>query len=202
MKKIIFLITILTSLLFLACSPKRKVATTEYIISQSDSQNLPTKEELLAQTNSTSPSDSQNTENNQNTNEGNSIDKPENEKQVSEKSTKVDVDLTKMSATMIYAEVFNMLIDPESYINKTIKMKGDFQVFTNETNTERYYAVVIQDATACCQQGIEFIWEGEHNYPEDYPPIGQEITVTGSYKVAYMDDGLEYHFLLTSKVEY
>ena len=105
------------------------------------------------------------------------------------------LDLTKMSATMIYAEVFNMLIAPEAYLGKDIKISGYFQVYTNPAETERYYAIIIPDATACCQQGLEFVWEGEHSYPEDYPEIGAKITVIGKYEIEQMDDGIEYCFL-------
>ena len=37
---------------------------------------------------------------------------------------KVDVDLTALSSTMVYSEVFNMLNTPENYVGKTIKMTG------------------------------------------------------------------------------
>lgn len=170
--------------LMISCSQK-KDSNSEYIIQGIEETNLPTQEELLEQVNT----------------KENSNSKKNQEIQKSSKD-KPDIDLTKMSATMIYAEVFNMLIAPEDYESKIIKMKGNFQVFTNPENTERYYAVIIQDATACCQQGIEFIWDGDHNYPQDYPKIGQEITVTGSYKVAFTQDDLEYHFLLADKVEF
>ena len=109
--------------------------------------------------------------------------------------SKVDIDMTKMSATMIYAEVFNMLIMPEEYTNKLIKVSGNFQVFEDEQNGGRYFAIIIPDATKCCQQGIEFVWQGEHFYPSDYPQIGQEITITGTYNCIENADGLTYTYL-------
>ena len=178
MKKLcacIFIVSILSSI-FISCSQKKSSKNQEYLITGAEELNLPSKEELLLQAET---SEKQNP---------------------SKKSDKIDVDLTKMSATMIYANVFDMLIDPDSYIDKRIKMKGNFQVFTNEEQTEQYYAVIIQDATACCQQGIEFIWDGNHTYPNDYPQIGQEVTVTGFYKVAYTPDDLMYNFLLADTV--
>ena len=189
MKKIVFSVSIsvlIFSFLIISCSQKKN-ANSEYIIQGIEEITLPTQEELLEQVKS----------------KENSKDSSDAASGTEKKAKdKPDIDLTKMSATMIYAEVFNMLIAPEDYENKIIKMKGNFQVFTNEENTERYYAVIIQDATACCQQGIEFIWDGDHIYPQDYPEIGQEITVTGSYKVAYTPDDLEYHFLLADRVEF
>ena len=36
---------------------------------------------------------------------------------------------------------------------------------------------IIQDATACCAQGMEFVLTDEYSYPDDYPDEGSEITV-------------------------
>ena len=116
-------------------------------------------------------------------------------------SSKIDLDLTKMSATMIYSTIFDMLIMPEDYVDKTIKVKGWFQTYTDHQNAELYYAVVVPDATACCQQGLEFVWFGEHEYPEDFPELGQDITVTGVYKLIE-NDGITYNYLEASKVEF
>ena len=91
----------------------------------------------------------------------------------------VDVDLTAMSGTMVYSEVQNMQLKPEEYMGKIVKMKGPFNVTEIEDN--RYFACVIKDATACCATGIEFEWAGDHSYPEDYPEIDTEITVTGEF---------------------
>ena len=41
----------------------------------------------------------------------------------------VDVDLTKLSSTMVYAVVNDMLIKPDSYIGKTVRMSGSMSVY-------------------------------------------------------------------------
>lgn len=120
-----------------------------------------------------------------------------------DKSTgKIDVDLTKMSSTMIYSYIFDMLMDAESYKEKTIKVKGFFQVFVNDNSDDMYYAIIIPDAAACCQQGIEFIWAGEHEYPDDYPQLGQEITVTGKYKIFITKEGIQYSYLQVNQMDF
>lgn len=116
-------------------------------------------------------------------------------------SSKPDFDLTKMSATMIYSTIFDMLIMPEDYVEKVIKVKGWFETYTNPETGELFYAVVVPDATACCQQGLEFIWPGDHHYPADFPEPGQDITVTGLYKLVDMD-GFAYNYLEASEVEF
>ena len=116
-------------------------------------------------------------------------------------SGKIDLDLTKMSAIMIYSTMFDMLVMPEDYIEKNIKVKGWFETYTDPYSGELYYAVVVPDATACCQQGLEFVWPGDHKYPEDFPEAGADITVTGLYKLIE-NDGISYNYLEASKIEF
>ena len=97
------------------------------------------------------------------------------------KTEGVDVDLTKMSSTMVYSEVLNMQQHPDDYMGKIVRMKGPFNV--TELDDNRCFACVIKDAAACCSTGIEFVWAGEHSYPEDYPEVNTEITVTGTFNV-------------------
>ena len=115
--------------------------------------------------------------------------------------SKVDLDLTKMSATMIYSTIFDMLIMPEEYVDKNIKLSGWFETYTDPQTGEMYYAVVVPDATACCQQGLEFVWKGNHAYPDDFPKPGQNITVTGIYKMIE-NDGVTYTYLEANSVEF
>lgn len=116
-------------------------------------------------------------------------------------TSKINLDLTKMSATMIYSTIFDMLIMPEDYIEKTIKLSGWFETYTDPQSGEMYYAVVVPDATACCQQGLEFVWPGDHKYPEDFPEIKQDITVTGIYKLIE-NDGITYNYLEVVNLEF
>lgn len=111
----------------------------------------------------------------------------------------VDVDLTVLTPGMVYAEVYNIVTEPGSYIGKTMKMKGTFGVYYDEATGQYYFACLIQDATACCQNGIEFVLDGEHVYPDDYPELGSVITVTGVFDT-YEDGGYTYCTLRTAKL--
>lgn len=93
----------------------------------------------------------------------------------------IDYDLSQMSSNTVYAEVLGMVYEPDRYRGKTIKMKGAFAVYHDETTDKYYFACIIQDATACCAQGIEFSLKGDYKYPEDYPEEGAEITVVGVF---------------------
>lgn len=112
----------------------------------------------------------------------------------------VDIDLTVLSSTMVYSEVYSMMSFPDDYIGKTVKMKGQFAIGyvyntdgTPDESTARF-ACVIADATACCAQGLEFALAGRPVYPDDYPELGAEITVVGTFEW-YEEDGCRYYRL-------
>jgi len=107
--------------------------------------------------------------------------KPDASSKSEEPSSGVDVDLTALSSTMVYSEVSHMMTSPEDYIGKTVKMKGLFAYYHDEATDNYYFACIIQDATACCAQGIEFILPDEYTYPEDYPEVNEEICVVGVF---------------------
>ena len=112
---------------------------------------------------------------------------------------KIDVDLTALSSTMVYSEVYNMMTTPDDYIGKVVKMDGAFAVFHDEGSSDYYFACIVKDATACCAQSIEFLLAGEHSYPKDYPYEGDEICVVGVYDT-YKDGDSTYCTLKNAKI--
>ena len=60
-------------------------------------------------------------------------------------------------------------------------MDGLFSRYHDEASDKDYYACIIQDATACCSQGIEFELTEGYSYPEDFPEEGGEICVVGVF---------------------
>ncbi len=109
--------------------------------------------------------------------------------QVDESS--IDVDLSSMSGTVVYSAVFDMLNNPDEYRGKTIRMRGQFMVYNYEDTGNYYFTCLIQDATACCQQGLEFTYKPDYTYPTDFPEPGEEITVTGIFDT-YEEKGYTY----------
>lgn len=112
----------------------------------------------------------------------------------------IDIDLTKLNSLMTYSEVFNIVVTPEEYVGKTIKMSGKFSTYMNFDNNEHRYSVIIQDATECCEEGLEFVWKGDHKYPDDYPKLGTEITVTGVFQ-PYEEHGYTWYHLVCDDIE-
>ena len=112
----------------------------------------------------------------------------------------VDIDLTALSGIMVYSEVNSIISFPDNYIGKTVKMQGQFTIYqsTDENGAfipdKQFFACMIADATACCAQGLEFALAGRHVYPDDYPELGAEITVVGTFEW-YEEDGCRYYRL-------
>ena len=112
----------------------------------------------------------------------------------------VDLDLSALSGTVVYSQVYDMMMEPERYMGMQVRMKGSFSYSQDPDTMKEYFAVVIADATACCAQGIEFVWDG-HKYPEDYPSLGTELTVTGAFST-YEENGLTYLQLKDAEVSW
>ena len=112
---------------------------------------------------------------------------------------KIDYDLSEMNSNLVYAEVFNMMIEPEIYDDKVIKMRGNFVTYENSptANGGKSYAVIISDALACCKQGIEFQYDFADNPPKD----GDIITVTGVYVTAILPNDVSYNYVKAESVE-
>ena len=117
----------------------------------------------------------------------------------------VDVDLTVLSSTMVYSEVYNMLYyDQESYYGKTVKANGIFAIYQMVVDGVTQpapvaYACIIADATACCAEGMEFVLEGDYTYPDDYPELGAEITVIGEFQ-PYEENGVTWYHLVNARL--
>lgn len=114
----------------------------------------------------------------------------------------VDHDLSNMNANMIFAEIFNLVLMPDEFIGRTFRMKGNFAVYVNETSGNKYFSIIIPDATQCCQQGIDIICLGDMKYPEDFPKIGSEIMVTGQFNSITTDEGLSFNYLVMSEEDF
>ena len=131
---------------------------------------------------------------------------PEEPEQTQTSADGVDVDLTVLSSTMVYSEVYNMLyFYPEDYYGKNVKMTGQFNVYqwVDESGVVAdmpvAYACIISDATACCAEGMEFVLKDDLAYPDDYPELGAEIIVIGEFQ-SYEENGMTWHHLVNARL--
>ncbi len=92
----------------------------------------------------------------------------------------VDIDLTKMSSTMVYSTVFNMVNNPAKFVGKTMRMRGEYTTYHISINdpTQIIHACIVRDAASCCSQGLEFVLTDKK-----YPTGAGEITVVGTISV-------------------
>ena len=131
---------------------------------------------------------------------------PEEPEQTQTSADGVDVDLTVLSSTMVYSEVYNMLyFYPEDYYGKNVKMTGQFNVYqwVDESGIVAdmpvAYACIISDATACCAEGMEFVLKDDLAYPDDHPELGTEITVIGEFQ-SYEENGVTWYHLVNARM--
>ena len=112
----------------------------------------------------------------------------------------IEVDLAAISGDVVYAQVYDMMTKPEDYIGKVVKMKGNYSFYHDDASNIDYHACIIQDATACCAQGIEFEPVTGFTSETDRPADNEEITVVGVFDT-YMDGEYEYCTLRKAEVE-
>ena len=118
--------------------------------------------------------------NESNTNE----DSTEAESESVKKDGEVDYDLTVMGADMVYATVYQMMIDPKSYIGKSFKIRGNYYSSYSKDKDVYYHFCMIKDAAACCAQGLELLWADEKmNRHENCPEEDALVTVEGVFEI-------------------
>lgn len=113
----------------------------------------------------------------------------------------VDIDLTEMSSDMVYATIYQMLVEPDSYIGKTVRIKGNYYASWYDKTAKYYHYAIIQDAMACCAQGMEFeLGDESLTYPDDYPEENAEITIVGTFETYVEEDENYMYCKLTNAV--
>ncbi len=90
----------------------------------------------------------------------------------------IDIDLTVMSDTIVYSQVYAMMVSPSDYRGSTIKAEGTFRSEYYEATKTTYNFIIINDATGCCPQGIEFAPISEDI---ELPDDGELIELTGVF---------------------
>ena len=94
---------------------------------------------------------------------------------------KIDVDLSRMSGTVVYGMVYQMVTYPERFVGKRVRMKGVFSTYYDNEIKQRFFGCVISDALACCSQGLAFELSKPRKFPDEFPDEGTPITITGDF---------------------
>lgn len=181
MRRIVLVLTLLNLILLSACA-KGKYASNKLADKNNKVANVVNeqikKEESKVNTNNSKVDETKESisETKESSNKGNeTTDKA--------KDTSVDYDLTTMNSDMVYASVYQLMVDPETYVGKTFKMQGTYYSTFYEPTNKYYHYVIIEDAAACCAQGLEFVWgDGSHVYPDEYPANESRVEVSGTFE--------------------
>ena len=95
----------------------------------------------------------------------------------------VDYDLSSMGPDMVYATIYQMMIDPKSYVGKSFKVTGNYYSSYSKENDQYYHFCMVKDAAACCAQGLELLWADDNtNKHENCPDEEALVTVEGVFE--------------------
>jgi len=109
------------------------------------------------------------------------------------------LDLTRLSLTMLSAEVNRITARPDNYIGQTIKMSGPYYAVYNNGLGHYQHFVAVKEVDSCCPfEGLEFIWNGDVSR-EAYPEPSTNVEVTGVFK-AYEELGQTYYYLAVEDI--
>ena len=102
-------------------------------------------------------------------------------------TTKIDIDMSRMSDVMAHAQAEKILESPEEHVGKTFKIKGKYQyLFWEEQG--RYYSDIVIDSEGTCPKFFEIVWDSE--FPDD----GEMIEIIGVFGM-YDDGGHEVPYI-------
>lgn len=96
-----------------------------------------------------------------------------------------EIDLTKMSSTMVYSYVYNMISAPDDFIGQRFRIRGNYDEEYWDQTKLTYHYIVIADAAACCAQGLEFVLT---DTGAAYPQVGEEFEISGTFGT-YTENG-------------
>ena len=108
----------------------------------------------------------------------------------------VDYDLTQLSNTIVYSQVFDMLSNPSKYDGKIFRLQGYLTSYEDDETNETYYSCIVPDASVCCSEGIEFVIIKGNSYPQP----GTDIFVTGMFE-KYNRNGIDTCRLINSEIQ-
>jgi hypothetical protein len=107
----------------------------------------------------------------------------------------IDIDFTRLSNTLMQAEYHRIGMDIESYLGKTMRVSGRYEILTLSED-EVSHIIMLMDGDECCQMGIEFKLEEENGYPA----IGTMIEINGVLAL-YESREHRYVYLRADKLE-
>jgi len=109
------------------------------------------------------------------------------------------MDISKLNRMLAYAQAVNILQTPEEYLGKRMRVGGLYDAVFYDPTEAYYHFILIGDEALCCQVELEFLWSGDHTYPDDYPKQKAAIEVEGLF-ATYEELGKTYYHLLVDEL--
>ncbi|MBQ3686437.1 MAG: hypothetical protein II932_01250 [Treponema sp.] len=101
-------------------------------------------------------------------------------------AAKFDYDFTKINYYVASGVIFDMMVSPEKYAGKTVKINGQF--LSDVIDGRRVHAVVLWDMTGCCPSGLNLVPREGMRYPADLPASGNYATFFGTLRMLKLTD--------------
>jgi len=196
LKRTLLPILLITLMLIVGCSNKQTPDTTSPSniepssdsVSDSSSPDVPSSD---------SPGDSSELEEPSLGNEETPVNEPVSSNSSSQKpQVDTTTDIFQIKEKMFIAQCNDIYLNPEDYKNKTIKLEGIYDEYTDPDTNKTYY-YVIRYGPGCCGNdgvaGFEILYDG------DFPKLNDWIEVMGKIEFIKEDDA-EYVALRLSKL--
>ena len=111
----------------------------------------------------------------------------------------IDVNLSTLSATMLFAEIINIMNRPEDYLGQVIKIHGEYFNYYHEENNQYIHFVLVFDEMDCCEQRFQFRVNEDFGSPEELFEIGEGIEIIGVFQ-SYDGEGLGGYYLAVEEL--
>ncbi len=89
------------------------------------------------------------------------------------------IDLTRLSNTMAYAQLYDMVMAPERHQGITLRVHGSYYGFQSQETGKITHLITVRDNVGCCEMGMEFQITGDLIWPDQFPQNNSMIELTG-----------------------
>lgn len=112
-------------------------------------------------------------------------------------NSKKTLDLTKLGTTILYAQVYNMLMEAENFNGTRIKMRGIYYENKDVNEGPLFQCIIVNDVAGCCSAGFDLL-KAEKSIK--FPKHLTEIEVEGTF-IVREEDGIMRSYLVVDKVD-
>ena len=110
-----------------------------------------------------------------------------------------DMDLTRLSSAIVYAQVYNMLMEADNFNGVHVKMNGIFYENTDSEKGSLFQCVLVKDSTGCCSVGFDVL---KGNESIKFPANLTEVQVEGTFTVKEDSGGITRSYLTVEKLDW